>query len=82
MPLDLEFFSCLSCGAMYRLSERPPGTKFACTGCNRSVTVPVPPRGSEDSTLSRNVTDLKKEIEEKKKAASFVVKTGKRKKPS
>lgn len=81
MPLDLEFFSCLQCGRVYRISEMVAGTKFACTKCKCELTVPAPPRGSEDSTLNRNVKDLRKAMdEERKKTGAVVVKTGKRKK--
>lgn len=81
MPLDLEFFSCLQCGMVYRIADLQAGTKFACTKCACELTVPRPPKGSEDSTLNRNVKDLKQAIEEeRRKSGAVVIKTGKRKK--
>ncbi len=83
MPLEIEYFSCLECGATYRVSDTRPGTRFECTKCGRPLTVPEPPKGSEDSTLQRNPTDLKRQIEEEKKrqkGAELIVKTGRKKK--
>jgi transcription initiation factor IIE alpha subunit len=84
MPQEIEYLTCLGCGTTHRVAEMKPGARFPCSKCGNPLTVPAAPQGSEESTMSRNVAELRKQIEqeEKKKKPWVVIKPQKRSRKS